>query len=1032
MYISDLSIKRPVFATMVIVALMVMGLISIYFIGVELTPEVNPPFVTVTTLYPGAGPEEIETLVTKPIEETVSSVNGVKKISSSSTEGRSVVSIEFEFEVPIKLAAVEVREKVYIAKSKLPKDIEEPIIQRMDPAARPILWFGLSANLPPDEVRRIAEDDIKPALEQVEGVAEVNVVGGLEREIQVNLDMRKLIGYNISISKVLSLIKEENMNIPAGRIDREREEITVRTKGEFSNIDQIKTLVVRVNDGAPVYLKDIAEVKDGFKDIRTVSRMDGVNAVTFSVKKQSGANTVAVADRVSKSLIDLKKILPPDLKVLSIEDQSGDIKRDVKNVREAIILGVIMAVLIVFLFMRDWRSTVICALALPTSLISTFFFMYIMGFSINIMTLMALSLVVGVLIDDSIVVRENIFRHMEEGMEPKKAASVGTQEIGLAVMATTFTIVAVFVPIAFMSGMIGMWFRSFGLTAAFAVMVSLLVSFTLDPMLSAYFMKPLSHLRKKETFFKRLSDRLEKFYKDIDSNYRSVLQWALNHRKLVVGGAVLIFILSISLISLIGVEFFSAEDRDQILVDIEMSPGSSLTMTERVASKVEAIMKKHPDVTTIFTTIGTDGDVTLAHLNVKTTPKGKRKSGKNINDLMADTREMLKNIPVADIIVSNRQMEQNVEAPVSFYIRGENLATLSKLSDEIMPIVKKIPGTVDVTSSLKKGKPEMQIVLDRLRAADLGVGVGQVAPSLRIMLAGDVASKFREGDKEYDIRVRLNEEDRNSSFLVSNVSLSSTFGKQITLKDVSKLDPELGPMEIKRENRQRQVVIGSRLKNVPLSDVVNGIKAKLKNYKLPKGYTIGFTGQSERMQEALGIMINALFLAIIFIYMVLASQFNSFVHPFTIMLSLPLSIIGALTTIFLVGLHFNMSIMFAIIMLMGLVTKNAILLVDYTYTLRSRGFEKKEAILSAGPVRLRPILMTTSAMILGMFPVAVSTAPGSEFRAPMAISIIGGLIASTVLTLVVVPVVYYILDEGIISLKNKFKFFSSGSEPEGS
>ena len=1028
MYISDLSIKRPVFATMVIIALMVMGVISIYFIGVELTPEVNPPFVTVTTLYPGAGPEEIETLVTKPVEEAVSSVNGVKKISSSSTEGRSVVSIEFEFEVPIKLSAVEVREKVYIAKSKLPKDIEEPIIQRMDPAARPILWFGLSANLPPDEVRRIAEDDIKPALEQVEGVAEVNVIGGLEREIQVNLDMNKLVAYNIPISRVLSLIKEENMNIPSGRIDREREEITVRTKGEFNNIDQIKNLVVRVNEGSPVYLKEIAEIKDGFKDIRTVSRMDGVNAVTFSVKKQSGSNTVAVSDRVSKALTGLKKILPAGLKVLSIEDQSMDIKRDVKNVREAIILGVIMAVLVVFLFMRDWRSTFICALALPTSLISTFFFMYIMGFSINIMTLMALSLVVGVLIDDSIVVRENIFRHMEEGMEPKKAASVGTQEIGLAVMATTFTIIAVFIPIAFMSGMIGMWFKSFGLTAAFAVMVSLLVSFTLDPMLSAYFMKPLGHLRKKETALSRLSDRLEEFYKDIDSNYRLVLQWALNHRKLVVGGAVLIFVLSISLISLIGVEFFSPEDRAQILVDIEMPPGSSFTMTDRAAAKVEKIMKKHPDVITIFTTIGTDGDVTLAHLNVKTTPKGKRKSGRDMNGLIADTREMLKGVPAGDIIVSNRQMEQNPEAPVSLYIRGEDLNTLSKLSDEIMPIVKKIPGTVDVTSSLKKGKPEMQIVIDRLRAADLGIGVGQVASSLRTMLAGDVSSKFREGDKEYDIRVRLNEEDRNSPFLISNVSLSSTLNRQITLKDVSKLDPELGPMEIRREDRQRQVVIGARLKNVPLSDVVNGIKAKLKNYRIPKGYTIGFTGQAERMQEAFGTMTSAMFLAVIFIYMVLASQFNSFTHPFTIMLSLPLSIIGALTAIFLSGLHFNMSVMFAIIMLLGLVTKNAILLVDYTNTLRSRGFDKKEAILSAGPVRLRPILMTTLAMILGMFPVAVSTAPGSEFRAPMAISIIGGLIASTALTLIVVPVVYYILDEGIVSLKNRFNFTASGPE----
>ncbi len=1020
MYISDLSIDRPVFATMVICALMILGAISLLFIGVELTPEVNPPFVTIMTIYPGAGPEEMETLVTKPIEEGVSSVNGLKKITSSSTEGRSAVNLEFEFEVPIRLAAIEVKEKVSTIRNNLPKDIDEPIIQRFDPSARPILWYGISADMPADEIRRIGENKIKPALEQIDGVAEVDVIGGLEREIQVNLDMQKMVSYNIPMTKVLNIIGNENINIPAGRIDLKREEMMVRTKGEFSSINQINNLVVNVNNGVPVYLKDIAVVKDGFKDVREISKINGVNSVSFSVKKQSGANTVAVADKVKKALIVLQKNLPQDMKILSIEDQSVDVKMDLANVREAIILGVIMAVLIVFLFMRDWRSTVICALALPTSLISTFFFMYIMGFTLNIMTLMALSLIVGVLIDDSIVVRENIFRHMEEGMEPKKAASIGTKEIGLAVMATTFTIIAVFVPIAFMSGMIGMWFKSFGLTAAFAVMVSLFVSFTLDPMLSAYFMRPIKHEKRKENWFTGFSDGLEEFYKKIDSNYRVVLQWALSHKKFVVIGAIIVFILSMSLISLIGVEFFSMEDRSQMMIDIEMPPGSSINMTDKVASKVESILKKHPDIKTVFTTIGTDGDVTLAQLNVKTTPKGYRNTGKSIGEIISDAREMLKKVPGANIVINQRGMEAAPEAPVNLYIRGDDIDNLSRLSDRIMPIVKKVPGTVDVTSSLKKGKPEMQIIVDRLRAADVGIGIGQVASTLRTMISGQVASKFRDGDKEYDIRVRLKEEDRNSPIIIENVSLSSSGGNQVMLKDVSKFNPDLGPMEIRRENRERQVVIASRLKNAALSEVVNNIKKKLKNYKFPRGYTMGFTGQAERMQEAFGTMTKALILAIIFIYMVLASQFNSFVHPFTIMLSLPLAIVGALLTIFLVGLRFNMSIMFAIIMLLGLVTKNAILLVDYTNTLRSRGISKTDAILTAGPTRLRPILMTTAAMILGMLPVALSRAPGSEFRAPMAISIIGGLIASTVLTLVVVPVVYYLLDEVTQKLKKMF------------
>ena len=1025
MYISDLSIDRPVFATMVICALMVLGAISLLYIGVELTPEVNPPFINIMTVYPGAGPEEIETLVTKPIEEGISSVNGLKKITSSSTEGRSVVNLEFQFEVPIRLAAIEVKEKVSTIRNNLPKDIDEPIIQRFDPSARPILWYGISADMPADEIRRIAENDIKPALEQIDGVAEVGVVGGLEREIHVNMDMGKMISYNISVAKMFNIIRDENMNIPAGRIDQDRQEMMVRTKGEFNSIEQIKNLVVMVNNSVPVYIKDIAEVKDGFKDVRTISKINGVNSVSFSVKKQSGANTVAVADKVKKVLDGLKKSFPQDMKIASIDDLSIDVKTDIANVREAIVLGVIMAVLIVFLFMRDWRSTVICALALPTSLISTFFFMYIMGFTLNIMTLMALSLIVGVLIDDSIVVRENIFRHMEEGMEPKKAASVGTKEIGLAVMATTFTIIAVFVPIAFMSGMIGMWFKSFGLTAAFAVMVSLFVSFTLDPMLSAYFMRPIRHEERRENWFTKFSDRLEEFYKSIDANYRVILQWALSHKKFVVIGAVVVFILSMSLISLIGVEFFSMEDRSQMMIDIETPPGSSINMTNRIASKVESILRKHPDIKTVFTTIGTDGDVTLAQLNVKTTPKGNRKTGKSIAEIISDARDMLKKVPGANIVINQRGMEAAHEAPVNLYIRGEDIDTLSRLSDEVLPIAKKVPGTVDVTSSLKKGKPEMQVLVDRLRAADVGIGIGQIASTLRTMIAGQVASKVRDGDNEYDIRVRLKEEDRNNPFIVENISLSSALGKQIMLKDVSRFNPELGPMDIRRENRERQVIISSRLKNAPLNDVIRNIKDRIKNVKLPRGYTMGFTGQAERMQEAFSTMAMALILAVIFIYMVLASQFNSFIHPFTIMLSLPLAIVGALLTIFLSGLRFNMSVMFAIIMLLGLVTKNAILLVDYTNTLREKGAEKTEAILTAGPTRLRPILMTTSAMILGMLPVALSRAPGSEFRAPMAISIIGGLIASTVLTLVVVPVVYYLLDEVTQKLKKKFKPFSA-------
>jgi len=542
---------------MMIAALMVLGIVSISYLGIQQTPEVNPPFITVSTRYPGASPSEVETTVTKPLEEAVSSVNGIKKINSITTEGLSRIILEFEFEIPIKIASIEVREKVFQKKTDLPDDVKEPVIERMDPAQRPVMWIGISAPRHPSEIRDVAENEIKPAIEQVENVASVDIIGGLEREIQVNLRKDMLDAYGITAFQVANVLKRENMNLPAGRVEKDLNEIVVRTKGEFTNVGDIESVVVSLRDGVPIYLRDVADIVDGFKDQRGLSRIDGADAVSMGIKKQSGTNTVSLCDDLYARIDGLKKNLPSDYSIFVIRDDSVMVREDVSGVRNAIIEGVLMAILIVFLFMRDWRSTLICALSLPTSLISTFFFVYLMGFTINVMTLMALNLVVGVVIDDAIVVRENIFRHMEEGMEPKEAASFGTSEIGLAVMATTFSIVAVFVPIAFMSGMIGRWFQSFGLTAAFAVVVSLFVSFTLDPMLSAYFMRPVRKGEEKvKTAFSGISDKLEKIYNRIDSQYRSILNWTISHNRTVILGAIGVFVLSLFMLPLVGVTFF--------------------------------------------------------------------------------------------------------------------------------------------------------------------------------------------------------------------------------------------------------------------------------------------------------------------------------------------------------------------------------------------------------------------------------------------------------------------------------------------
>ncbi|RMF95577.1 MAG: efflux RND transporter permease subunit [Candidatus Schekmanbacteria bacterium] len=1019
MLISEISINRPVFAVMMIASLMVLGIASISYIGVQQTPEVNPPYITVTTAYPGASPAEVESTVTKPLEEAVSSVNGIKKINSITTEGLSRIILEFDFDMPIKIAAIEVREKVFQKKSELPEDVKEPVIQRMDPAQRPIMWVGVSAPRDPAEIRDIAENEIKPALEQVENVASVDIIGGLEREIQVYLKKDMLNAYGITPFQVMNILKRENINLPAGRVEKDTREIVVRTRGEFSSVDEIGNVVVSLKNGVPIYLRDIADIEDGFKDLRSLSRINDVDAVSMGIKKQSGTNTVALCNDLYDKIDELRRLLPSDFSIFIIRDDSIMVREDVRGVRNAIIEGVIMAVLVVFIFMRDWRSTLICALSLPTSLISTFFFMYLMGFTINVMTLMALNLVVGVVIDDAIVVRENIFRHMEEGMAPKEAASFGTSEIGLAVMATTFSIVAVFIPIAFMSGMIGRWFKSFGLTAAFAVLVSLFVSFTLDPMLSAYFMKPVvKGEKKKRTFFSKLSETLEKAYSRVDSQYRDILSWTTNNNKTVILGAIAIFVLSLFMLPLVGVTFFEDQDRGEISVTIKMPAGTSLKMTDMAARKAEKMIRKNPEVKTIFTAIGQLGDVTNAHLDVYCTDKNHRITGANLEELKSQIRQALKDIPAEKITVETFNMGGRQEAPITLYVRGDDMPTLAKITNKILPIVKATPGTVDVSSTIQKGRPELEVVVDRNIAGDIGLNNISIASSLRSLIEGEVPSKFRDGDNEYDIRVRLAKADRDSLEDIGTISfLQDKEGRNIFLKEIAELNFKEGPSEIRRENRQREVLIESNYMNASLGDVISNVRKRIKDVEIPEGYKVGFTGQAERMEEAFSTLTSSLLLAVVFIYMVLASQFNSFIHPFTIMLSLPLAIIGAVLILFVFGLSFSISTMFAFIMLMGLVTKNAILLVDYTNVLRERGLPRREAILQAGPTRLRPILMTTLAMIFGMLPVAVSNEPGSEFRSPMAISIIGGLLTSMFLTLVVVPSVYSVLDD----LKEKFK-----------
>jgi HAE1 family hydrophobic/amphiphilic exporter-1 len=1009
MWISDISIKRPVFATMVIMSFMVLGLVSMTRLGVDLFPDVNFPFINVTVVYPGASPEEVETLVTKPIEDAIAGINGVKRIESSSRESLARVGLELRLEIDPQAAAAEVREKVAAIRFKLPKDIEDPTIQRFDVAALPIITFAVGSAQPSDVTRRQVEDDLKPLVEQIDGVAAVEVNGGEVREIQVNVDPGRLEALGLPVDAVASALAADNLDVPAGTVIREGRNISLRTKGEFTRVEEIENVILRSEGGSTVRVKDIATVVDGYEERTSTTRLNGRDAVSFAIRKQSGANTVEITARVREALTRLRASFPA-LTIDEIQADANFIEENVAEVRKHILFGGLMAVLIIFVFMRDWRSTLISALALPTSVIATFFFMYVAGFTVNMMTLMALSLVIGILIDDAVVVRENIYRHMELGEDPMTAARNGTAQIGLAVMATTFTILAVFLPVGFMTGIIGQFFKSFALTIAFAVAMSLLVAFTLDPMLSSRFVRYVPPEERTRTRLGRMFERWGQAYDGLDRGYHTVLQWALDRPWTVLAIAAAVFAASLSLVGVIGTEFTPKEDRSEFQVIVDLPPGTSFDESVAGVARIEQDIRRIPEVRQIFSTVGLQGEVRSSVLRVHTTPKHARERG--IEAIKADVRARLAAMPLVESKVADPEFLQGVpyQAPINIFVRGDDMGELQRISDELVTRIKQVPGAVDVSSTLVSGKPEMLARINRELAADMGFSVGAISAQMRGMVEGVVPTRLRERDHEYDIRVRLAPEFRNDFAAIARTPVYSPTGSVVRVADIVRLDPALGPSSIEREQRRRQARVGVDFSGRALGDVTADVTAILESVKMPAHFEYGFAGDVELMQESAAALLLAMLLAVAFIYIVLASQFESFLEPMLIMLSLPLAIVGALLLLFATGHHLGMPAMIGMVMLMGLVTKNAILLVDYTNQVhREEGLPVREALLKAGPVRLRPIVMTTLAMILGMIPSALGTGDGGEFRAPISVATIGGLITSTLLTLVVVPVSYLLL-----------------------
>lgn len=1008
MNLSAIAIKRPVFTVMVTVALMVLGVVGLSRLGTDLFPDVTFPVVVVNVPYPGASPREVEQLVSKPIEDAVVSMNGIDRLKTISREGLSQTIILFKLHVDQKDAATQVRERVAQIRYKLPQEIKEPAVSRFDVGSTPVLTYTLSGegrSLP--EIAQFARDVIKPALEQVDGVASVEVKGGAEREVHVELDRAKIDSLGLSPLAVMQQIRAQNLNVPAGHYDEGAREITVRTVGELTNVDQIRDLIVATaKDGSSVRLSDIATVEDGYKELRTRVRVNGEPAVVFDVLKQSGTNTVAVNDAVKEKLAEIEKTFPAGMKADVIIEQAVFIRENTHEVEVAIVFGGAMAILVILFFMLDLRSMLISSVALPTSVVSTFFLMYVLGFSLNMMTLLALSLAIGLLIDDAVVVRENIAKHLERGVDPRTAALVGTKEISLSVLATTLAVVAVFVPVAFMTGIVGQFFRQFGLTIVGAVMMSLFVAFTLDPMLSSRFSK--AHVHGAPDRFAGIKRPFVAFFQGMEDAYRVVLRWTVRRKAIVGVLAFLSFVAMFPIAGLTGVDFVNQEDRSQFVVDIELPAGTKLTETAQAVLPAEREVLSDSRFTTIYTTLGPNGEVNKAAWRVLTVNKNERTA--TLADLREVTRQAIrKHIPGARVVITDPPFVEGAatEAPIMVQVRAPDYDTLAPLARQFTEELQKIPGVIDVDMKYTPGQPELRVAVDRDRAARAGVPVATVAMALRAAIEGDEAGKLRQGKDDVPIRVRLGKADRASMEDVHQMTIWTPSGP-VALGDLARVEHGEGPATIEREARERQIVIWAAPKDRSLADIAADMRAAFDQIQLPPGASYHLDGQIREMENTNSAMGVAFLLALVFIYIVLASQFESFMHPVTIMATtLPLAAVGAIVGVFLSGTTLAMGSFIGIIFLMGLVTKNAILVVDRAIVrVRDHGETPLQAILEAGPERLRPILMTSAAMVLGMLPTAISKGGGSEFRAPMAIAVIGGVISSTVLSLVVVPAFY--------------------------
>jgi HAE1 family hydrophobic/amphiphilic exporter-1 len=1073
--LAEICVRRPVFATMLILSLVVVGLFSFKSLGVDLFPKIDLPTITVTVVNPGASPQEIETEITDKVEGAVNTISGIDELRSTSVEGVSQVFITFLLDKNADVAAQEVRDKVDLVIPDLPETAEKPVVQKLDTDAAPVLRIAVSAPRSLREVTDVADKLIKDRIEAINGVGQVQIVGGRQREIQVWVDPDKLRSYNVTVAEVAAAVRQQNMEVPGGRVDEGTRELTVRTMGRIVDPRSFNDLIIATRGNYQVKVSDIGYIEDSAEEQRTQALLNGQPAVTLVVSKQSGQNTVAVADAVKERLAEIAPTMPPGFKTEIVGDQSIFIKASLESIETHLIEGGLLAAIVVFIFLWSFRSTFIAAIAIPTSIIATFGLMAAMGFTLNQITMLALTLMVGIVIDDAIVVLENIFRFVEEkGVPPFQAAIQGTKEIGLAVMATTLSLLAVFLPVGFMGGIVGRFMSSFGLTASFAIAVSLLVSFTLTPMLAARLIKrkadPLpagtgsepseneapvalaneslvvagekddernvedtkaaalteippqeaaelqKEEKRREAASSGHSSKESRWYRPIDRTYKWMLEWAMAHRWVIVGLCVLVIISIVPLFKFVGKNFLPVDDQSQFEVSVRAPEGSTLPATSAQVEKIATELRSLPGVEATLTTIGGGQQqlVNSASIYIKLAPINQRALTQE--KLMVRARELLKNYPkelrtsVQPVAAISGGGFRN--ADIQYVIGGPDLEQLTKYSEELLAKMRTIPDVVDADSTLITGKPELRVVIDRARAGDLGVRVGDIAQALNTLVAGQKVSTFNAGTDQYDVRVRAIGEFRASVEGLKRMIVPSAKIGWVTLDNLVHVDEGAGPSAIDRLNRQRQVSLLANVKpGGSQADVVARMNEFVKELKVETGYTTGLAGRSKELGRAGYYFMLAFLLSFVFMYMVLAAQFESFIHPITILLTLPLAVPFGIVSLLVTGQTVNIFSGLGLLLLFGVVKKNAILQIDHTNELRSHGMDRHDAIIQANRDRLRPILMTTIALVAGMMPLVLSSGPGSGTNRSIGVLVVGGQSLCLLLTLLAVPVFYSLFDD---------------------